>query len=146
MKTLRLIVERETAHAFYVRDVETGRTLKIKKSMLQDISIEDGGLLNITTDSMITIDCEVDLDQAAVLTINNIKDEVLADTDREKVLVEAGKYKIGDIYDGSLILDLGKEITTSTKKMQYLYFSVLKANKEVEKDQNGFSWFRSTSL
>ncbi|MBA2482875.1 MAG: hypothetical protein H0V39_00305 [Nitrosomonas sp.] len=146
MKTLQLIVERETGHAFYVKDVETGNILKIKKSMLEDLSVEDGGLLNITTDSMISIDCEVDLDQATVLTINNIKDEILADTDREKVLVEAGKYKIGDIYDGSLIFDLGKEITTSTKKMQYLYFSVLKAKKEVDKDQNGFSWFRSTSL
>lgn len=146
MKTLQLIVERETGHAFYVRDVETGESLKIKKSMLEDLSVEDGGLLNIITDSMITIDCEVDFDQATVLAIHNIRDEVLADTDREKVLVEAGKYKIGDIYDGSLILDLGKEITTSTKKMQYIYFSVMKANKEADKDENGFSWFRSTSL
>lgn len=146
METLRLIVERETEHIFYVRDVETERIFKIKKFLFEDLSVEDGGLLNITTDSMITINCQVDLDKASVLAVTNVNDEVLADTNREKVLVEAGIYKLGDIYDGSLIVGVGEEFNKSTKKMQYLYFSILKANKEVTKNQDDLSWFRSTSF
>lgn len=145
METLRLIVEREKEHLFYVRDVETGSALKLKRFLLDDLNVEDGGLLNTSIDTMITIDGKVNWDQGSILAVTSIKDEILADTNRERVLVEAGRYKLGDIYDDALIVGLGNAFTNASKKMQYLYFSVLQENK-ANKSQANLTWNHSTSF
>jgi hypothetical protein len=136
MKTLRLIVERENERLFYVRDVETGSALKLKKFLVDDLNVEDGGLLNTSIDTMITIDGKVDWDQGSIIAVTSMKDEIVADTNRERVLVEAGRYKLGDIYDGALIVGLGNAFTNASEKMQYLYFSVLQENKANERQAN----------
>ena len=145
METLRLIVEREKERLFYVRDVETGSALKLKKFLVDDLNVEDGGLLNTSIDTMITIDGKIDWDQGSILAVTSMKDEILADTNRERVLVEAGHYKLGDIYDGALIVGLGNVFSNASENMQYLYFSVLQENK-TNKSQANFTWNPTTSF
>jgi hypothetical protein len=110
----KLLIKEKKGYSFRAIDIETKKTYRIFQSDFKDFKFTVGALLEVELN-----DENIYGDLINSMTINK---EILGDSTKAKIKVNADTTKIGDLIDGVPILNFGTIWSEKGCKLAYAYF------------------------
>ena len=112
-ETKKLLITAKKGSSWRMLDLDSRDMLRLMNNEIpHDFDVMKGSILI----------CNYEKEGNDLICDLKIADEIIATIEKKKEIVENGKVRVGDVFEGAIIQNLGKCFPKNGKKVQYAYF------------------------